>query len=558
MLNRRDAGRIENAMELADELSAPGSFLRFAQASSGSRRVADAAGLLRFDHTAALAVADSHDDVGDALAAGGFTVREAIPSVVVRDRLAHRHSVPRGSLDVQIVRGVRSTAAGDHCGVEVFSIERASARSVSAELADDRRATDEEAHVAYRMAAASVGELEAVRKVCRDELALTPDDAGYNPHEDIDSGGRTVLYFAADRVQLQPGLPLRLELFSAGHFGDVIAVHNEDSTGDEHMSLLSILAGHWSARAVHFAATSGIADHLSHESLTAAEVASLVGTDTDATTRVLQYLAHLGFVRRVGPERYTTTASGALLRGDNAFGDLARLYGGEFYEAWGDFEAAVRTGGTGFRHRFGKEHFDYFSEHETTARIFDRSMQAVTHLVADALPTVFDFPAGSTVIDIGGGNGTLLQRILRRNPQVHGVVFDRSHVVGGVEPGGFAEPRLSSQAGDFFEGVPAEGDVYLLSRVLHDWGDEDCMRILRACRAACTPGRQLLLLERLLPDDVGKTSLAAEWDMQMLTVTGGRERRRHEYEQLLEAAGFHLADVRPLPLEMNLLIAKPK
>jgi hypothetical protein len=116
---------------------------------------------------------------------------------------------------------------------------------------------------------------------------------------------------------------------------------------------------------------------------------------------------------------------------------------------------------------------------------------------------------------------------------------------------------LRAVAGDFFAAVPDGGDVYLLSRVLHDWDDVDCLRILTACRVACGGDAALLVLERLLPDDVGGFSLALPWDMQMLAVTGGRERSRAEYDKLLAAAGFRLAAVRPLPVDMNLIVAVP-
>ncbi|MCX2729814.1 aldehyde dehydrogenase family protein [Saccharopolyspora sp. NFXS83] len=352
---------------------------------------------------------------------------------------------------------------------------------------------------------------------------------------------------------MAPGLP------HDGHLAEFLmrsktVLRTSAAVTDPHTRLLSILSGHWSARAVHAAAELGVADQLRDRALTGVELAARLGSDPEATARLLHHLERLGLVSSSGPGGYTTTATGDLLRGDDPFSDLARLYGGEFYQAWSEFSSSVRTGGTAFGHRFGVEHFDYFAAHPDTARTFDRAMQAVTELVGEALPGAVDFPAGSTVVDVGGGNGTLLRSVLRENSQVSGIVFDRDHVSAdlGDDLGG----RLSGAAGDFFQDVPPRGDFYLLSRVLHDWNDEQCLRILRGCREACRAGTRLLVLERLLPDKAGAESLAPAWDMQMLAITGGRERHRDEYEKLLATAGFEVESAERLPVDLWLLGAR--
>lgn len=554
MLHHLDSVRLDRAIALSAELCRGCSFTRFAPASADPELTAETAARVHFDHVAAFVLPDSHDDVSAALAAAGFAVRGPIPSVAVRARLADRYGVAPEKLDVRIVQGSRTAPTGERYGVEVFSLERAHAEGAVPGLPDDEQAKDEEAHVAFRLSPRKRAEFESLRALCRDAFALRPDGSAYNPFENTDSegDGRTILYFAADHLRGAPDFPHRLELFAPGHLAESARRHDQDTApGAEETRLLSLLSGHWAARAVHVAAELGIADELRDGPRGAAEVASRLGADADATGRLLGYLAHLGVVRKAGGDRFAPTALGSLLGSDSAFRDLALIYGGEFYDAWSEFGSSVRTGGTGFRAHFGAEHFDHFAAHPASARRFDRAMQAVTHLVADELPRVFAFPAGSTVVDVGGGNGTLLRAVLRENPDVFGIVCDREHVAGALP----AEPRLGSVAADFFEEVPAGGDFYLLSRVLHDWSDEDCLRILRSCRRACAQGGKLLVLERLLPDRAGEDSLAAAWDMQMLAVTGGRERHRHTYEELLERAGFRLETTHPLPVHMNLLVA---
>ncbi|MBB5160012.1 acetylserotonin O-methyltransferase [Saccharopolyspora phatthalungensis] len=553
MLDSQDEQRLKTAIDQTTKLAGQDSFASVAGAFANEEDIRDLPAEMVFDHVAALIFPDTVEDVQDFLAERGFDVCAPVSSAVVRGRLARRYGVAEEDLEVSIIRAFsRHEGQG---GLEVFAVPRSCADRVAPGMVAYERTNNPESHLAWVV----TGDLDKMRRICKERLLMRPDGGGHNPYQDIESGGRSVLYFRLPAPLAQSDLPVRLELTCTGHYPDVLAAHIGSSaeTSDEHTKLLSILSGHWAARAVHVAAEIGLADVLRREPLTAREVAQQTSCDPGAVDRLLRYLTHLGVVRQVGQSAYSNTALGELLRADNPFSDLTRMYGGEFYGAWDEFASAVRTGRTAFSHRYGAEHFDYFADHPTAARTFDRSMQAVANLVADGLCRAFTFPAETTVIDIGGGNGTLLGAILRDNPDVSGIVFDRDHVSqhAAIEHG-----RLGSASGDFFTEVPGGGDIYLLSRVLHDWNDEDCVRVLETCRRACHPNATLLVLERLLSDKVGdapEDSLAAPWDMQMLAITGGRERSKSEYETLLMRGGFVLDEVRPLPVDLNLLVAKP-
>ncbi len=328
------------------------------------------------------------------------------------------------------------------------------------------------------------------------------------------------------------------------------------SASDDHERLLSIITGYWRSRALYAAVDVGLVEALDDQPRTPAQVARTTGCDEVAIARFLRYLVGLRLVREEGDNHYVTTDMAELLRIGSPFRDLALLYGDEFYQAWGQFSSAIRTGKSSFGRTFGMDHFTYFAQTQHSARRFDRAMAATAELVADQLARVYDFSTATRIVDIGGGNGSLLKAVLTGAPAACGVIIDRAHVVTECTRELAGHPladRITAVPGDFFHTLPSNGDVYILSRILHDWEDEDCVRLLRVCRTAMPPTARLLVIERLLPED-GGVSLASSWDMQMLAITGGQERTAQEYQRMLSDAGLRLGSIRSLPLDMSLLI----
>jgi hypothetical protein len=161
------------------------------------------------------------------------------------------------------------------------------------------------------------------------------------------------------------------------------------------------------------------------------------------------------------------------------------------------------------------------------------------------------------VVDVAGGTGELLGRILAAHLRLRGVLVERPHVVEAartaLDAAGLGA-RCTYEAGDFAD-VPAGGDVYVLSRVLHDWDDERCREILGHCVRAAPDGAALLVIERVLPSD-GTPSLATAWDLHMMCNVGGRERTTDHFARLFREVGLELVDVSPLPLDGNVLYVR--
>jgi len=208
--------------------------------------------------------------------------------------------------------------------------------------------------------------------------------------------------------------------------------------------------------------------------------------------------------------------------------------------------------GTPFQRIHGSSFFGYLEQHPQQAAVFQSSMASRSRREAAAVVASYSFSPYRRIIDIGGGDGTLLGQILAATPTAHGIVFDRpaavaaaiDHLGSGVVPAG----SWQTVEGDFFERVPTGGDLYILSRVLHDWNDQDATAILINCRQAMDSASRLVAIEAPLPHRAVDQPAAIRMDIHMLALfEGGRERTISEYSELLDAAGLRLLQTIPVP-----------
>jgi hypothetical protein len=281
----------------------------------------------------------------------------------------------------------------------------------------------------------------------------------------------------------------------------------------------------------------GVADALPG---TGPEVAERVGADPGAMTRVLRGLSLEGIVSEQDG-RFALTELGALLP---AFAGPLRARGELYYRGASDLLGAVRSGGTSFERVYGASFFAHLDAHPSHQAAFEASMAGRAQQEAEAVVAAYDFGAFSSLVDVGGGRGVLLAAILRRT-DLDAVLVDRESAVEAARA--FLGPRASCVVGDFFEAVPAGADAYLLSRVLHDWDDEDALRILRVVRAAMDDDARLLVVDAILPERAVDQPFAIRMDLHMLLMLGARERTEAEFRDLLARAGLHL--VRTVPTD---------
>ena len=312
------------------------------------------------------------------------------------------------------------------------------------------------------------------------------------------------------------------------------------------VSMMGLLTGGWVAQAVGVAAHLKIADHLASGPRSADDLAAAVGAHPPTLRRLLRALSDVGVVQEREDGLFSGTPLGDLLRSDvPSLRGYALLTGSAFHrEAWSALGHSVRTGEPAFAHVHGRELFDHLRDNPSDGEILNEAMIALSgEFIAPAVAAC-DFTPGDTVVDVGGGHGVVLARVLAENPRTRGVLYDLPGVVGNAAGGplrtAVAEDRCRMVAGDFFASVPSGCDTYVLSHIVHDWDDDRAVQILTNCRTAMRPDSRILLAEGLLHE--GPAPSRMKWlDLEMLVMTcGGLQRTQSQYEDL-----FHRAGLRP-------------
>lgn len=318
--------------------------------------------------------------------------------------------------------------------------------------------------------------------------------------------------------------------------------------------MMQMAMGFIVSQSLAVAARLRLADLLKDGAKTSAELAELTATHEPSLYRLLRALASLGVLRKTDG-KFSNTALGDCLRSDHPASMRAALHmmgDPEHWNSHGNLQQSVKTGEIAFDYTFGMPVFPYFAQNPAAAKVFDESMTSFSAAVAEAVSSAYDFSEAKTIADIAGGRGILLAKVLQKNPQAKGVLFEQSHVLESniLEAEGVAN-RSAAVSGDFFEEIPVVADVYLMKFIIHDWNDEQSIRILSNLAKSAPKGSKVLLVETVVEDDDNAPSLSKIMDLNMLAMTGGKERTPSEYAALFEKTGFRLEKVYPTaPLQI--------
>lgn len=305
------------------------------------------------------------------------------------------------------------------------------------------------------------------------------------------------------------------------------------------IQLLQLTSAYWASRCLHVVAQLGVADHIGDTPQSTEALAKATATQPDALYRVLRLLASLGvFAWKDGA--WAHTEASRLLRSDSpgSLRDYVRMLGLPiFWGAFEDMEHSLRTGQSAFTKRHDGGVFAYLAGHPEESRIFDAAMTSKSHRDIAAILPAYDFSQFGTIADIAGGRGHLLRAILKQSPETEGILFDQPHVVGQVAPE--KGEKLTVVGGNFFTDAMPKADAYLLMNIIHDWPDEESVRILSGIRKRMPANGKVLIIETVVPTAPGP-HLSKELDIAMMVLPGGKERTQDEYAALAAKCSLRL------------------
>jgi hypothetical protein len=313
--------------------------------------------------------------------------------------------------------------------------------------------------------------------------------------------------------------------------------------------LFQMTTGYWISQAIYVAAKLGIADLLKDGPQSSVALAAATGADAASLFRLMRALASVGVFSYVRADCFALSRLAESLQTEvrGSLRAMVITLGEIHYQACGNLLHSVQTGSPAFNYVYGASLFDYLRQNVDAADAFNQGMANVASMLAYALLIAYDFAKISSIVDIGGGQGELLETIVQFNPDIGGTVFDTSSTIQRARRqrrNNAWGRRCSYVTGDFFTSVPPGADAYLLCGVIHDWDDSRAVAILRNCRKAMTKNSRVLLVDMIVPD-AASASFSKLLDLNMLVMNGGRERTIAEFRALLCAAGCVLTRIVP-------------
>jgi hypothetical protein len=320
--------------------------------------------------------------------------------------------------------------------------------------------------------------------------------------------------------------------------------------------------GYWVSQAIYVAAKLGIADLLKDGPQSCVALATATGADTASLFRLMRALASVGVFSHVRRDCFALSRLAESLQTDTP-GSLKKMVmtiGEIHYQACGNLLHSIQTGSPAFNNVFGTSLFDYLQHNADAADTFNQGMTNLSSMLAYAVLMAYDFTGVSSIVDIGGGEGTLLRKILELNPEMRGTVLDMPATIETTTQDlddKTCVGRCSYVAGDFFDSVPEGADAYLLCGVIHDWDDDQAVTILGNCRRAMAKNGRVLLVDMVVPEN-DATCFGKLLDLNMLVMNGGRERTKAEFRALLDAADYKLTRIVPTMAPQSVIEAVPK
>ena len=327
--------------------------------------------------------------------------------------------------------------------------------------------------------------------------------------------------------------------------------------------LIEMIYGYVLSRSIAVAAQYGIADLLKDGPKSANELALDVNAHPRSLYRMLRALASVGIFEETADGRFGLTPLAEPLCSDtpDSLRAFAALQADEVHFAtWAQFPYSIQNGAPIIPHKFGMSWFDWLEQNPAEGKGFHEAMTSLSTSETAAILSAYDFSEIQKLVDVGGGQGLLLTSILSKYPHMTGMLYDEPAVIMGAKDMftayGVAD-RIEAVGGNFFQSVPAGGDAYVLKHILHDWSDEECLKILGHCHSEMAAGGKLLIVEMVIPER-NIPSVSKFLDLGILLFLGGTERTEAEYRALLDSTGFNLTRIVSTPSAASVIEAVRK
>jgi len=323
---------------------------------------------------------------------------------------------------------------------------------------------------------------------------------------------------------------------------------NKSQEAPPSTQLLQMIFGFSLSRSIAIAAQFKVADQLKDGPKSADEIAAAVGAHPRSLYRLLRALAGAGVFSEGDDGRFSLTQLSELLRSDApaSLRGFAELMADDVtFETWAQLPYSIETGQPAFPHKNGMLWFDWLEQNPEVGTRFHNAMTSLSAGAVAAVIDSYDFSGIKKLVDVGGGHGLLLASVLSKYPSIKGILFDDPKVVMGAKEvlaAHSVEDRCEIVGGNFFETAPGGGDAYILKHIIHDWSDDECVKILGHCHGEMTSGGKVLIVEMVVPEpNIG--GISKFLDLQMLLFLTGRERTGPEYRDLLSRAGFEMTRI---------------
>ncbi len=317
----------------------------------------------------------------------------------------------------------------------------------------------------------------------------------------------------------------------------------------------------WLLPSIYVAAKLDIATLLKTAPLNAGEISERLNVNTPNIMRLMRALSSQGIFKQTRDGRFALNSMARGLLDES--GSLRYMFlhhlGPVNWNLMSNLEYAVRTGKDAFSDKYGKEIYDFLKDHPDEYTLFDKSMSNLSDIGLAPVLNAYDFSKYRVIADIGGGEGFFLANILLNNPGCQGILFDTPEALqksGEMLACQQVKNRVEIIPGNFFNTVPDQGDLYILKNIIHNWDDEQSVRLLQNIHQAMKPDSRVMIIEMVIPSG-NQPSMAKLLDVQMMaTMAGGKERTGEEYRLLLEKSGFTLTRIIPTIAPISLVEAK--